>query len=129
MLKSLREQARLTQAELAEKTGLKQSLISRYETGTRERVDLTLLAPIATALGVTVDEICLRAGLPTLPIVAKTAIMRRLESIVDQLSPARQEEIIALATALGTMPEPVIRPSDVLVKGDQTENAPEPADD
>lgn len=128
VIKSLREKAGLSQAELAQMAGLQQSLISRYETGSRERVDTTMLAPIAKALGVTVDEINLRAGLPTLPIVEKTALMRRLERVVNQLSPARQEELIAIAIALGTMPEPTIRPADVLEKGEPTENAPSTAD-
>ena len=55
-IKALREQAGMTQAELAEKANVDQSAVSRWENGdTRPR--RRQLPILATALGVTVDEL------------------------------------------------------------------------
>ncbi len=55
-LKSVRESKKLTQVDLAEKTGIHQQTISRYERGiVMPQVDSA--KSIADALGVTVDEL------------------------------------------------------------------------
>lgn len=55
-IKALREQAGMTQAELAEKANVDQSAVSRWEKGdTRPR--RRQLPILANALGVTVDEL------------------------------------------------------------------------
>ena len=55
-LAKLRKAAGLSQAELAERLGVTQPLISRYEKGERRMFD-DLLALTATALGVTPNEL------------------------------------------------------------------------
>ena len=55
-IKLLREQQRLTQAELAEKIGVSSKTISKWETG-KGLPDITLLQPLAQALGISVIEL------------------------------------------------------------------------
>jgi len=54
-LKRAREQAGLTQAELAKKAGVKQARISLWESGKRQQMSLEHLRSIARALGVSAD--------------------------------------------------------------------------
>ena len=56
MIKRLREQSMLTQAQLAEKIGVSDKAVSKWETG-RGLPDITLLEPVAKALGVSVFEL------------------------------------------------------------------------
>lgn len=55
-LRSLRRQRNLTLADLAEKTGISQSTLSRLESG-RRRADLQLLLPLAAAYGTPLDDL------------------------------------------------------------------------
>ena len=55
-IKKLREQKRLTQAELAELLAVSDKAISKWETG-RGYPDITLLEPLAQALGVSITEL------------------------------------------------------------------------
>ena len=55
-IKLLREQQKLTQAELAEKIGVSSKTISKWETG-KGLPDITLLQPLAQALGISVIEL------------------------------------------------------------------------
>lgn len=55
-IRSLREAAGLTQKQLAEKLGVTDKAVSKWETG-RGLPDITLLEPLATALGVSVAEL------------------------------------------------------------------------
>jgi transcriptional regulator with XRE-family HTH domain len=54
-IKRAREQAGMTQAELAEKAGVKQARISLWESGKRQQMSLEHLRSIARALGVSAD--------------------------------------------------------------------------
>ncbi|MCM1235825.1 MAG: helix-turn-helix transcriptional regulator [Ruminococcus flavefaciens] len=54
-LKEFREQRGLSQTELAERVGLKQTTISQYESGSR-RPNLSMAKKIADALGMTLDD-------------------------------------------------------------------------
>lgn len=57
--KELREKRGLSQTELANRVGLKQTTISQYENGTR-RPNLSVAKKLADALGTTLDEfVCL----------------------------------------------------------------------
>lgn len=56
-IKELREAMRMTQEELAQKSGVSRQTISSIETGKYENVLVGTLAAIATALGTTVDKI------------------------------------------------------------------------
>ena len=56
VIKSLREQKKLTQLQLAEKLGVSDKTISKWETG-KGYPDITLLEPIADAFSVSVTEL------------------------------------------------------------------------
>ena len=55
-VKQLREDRRLTQAELAERLGVSSKTVSKWETG-KGLPDITLLQPLASALGVSLIEL------------------------------------------------------------------------
>ena len=55
--KERREELRMTQEELAQKSGVSRQTISSLETGKYENVLVGTLASIANALGTTVDKI------------------------------------------------------------------------
>lgn len=56
VIKTLREKKRMTQTELAEKIGVTDKAVSKWETG-RGLPDITLVEPIAKALGLSVGEL------------------------------------------------------------------------
>lgn len=56
-IKERREELKMTQEELAQKSGVSRQTISSIETGKYENVLVGTLAAIATALGTTVDKI------------------------------------------------------------------------
>lgn len=56
MIRRLREEKRLTQAELAECLNVSDKAVSKWETG-KGYPDITLVEPIAAALGVSVPEL------------------------------------------------------------------------
>ena len=55
-IRRLREAKRLTQAELADKIGVSDKAVSKWENG-KGFPDITLLEPIAESLGVSVIEL------------------------------------------------------------------------
>ena len=55
-IKELRQNANITQAELAAKIGTSQSVVCRYENGDRN-IDLDTAAAIARALNCTIDDL------------------------------------------------------------------------
>ena len=56
IIRRLREEKGMTQAELAEKLSVSDKAVSRWETG-RGYPDITLIEPLASALGVSVSEL------------------------------------------------------------------------
>lgn len=56
IIRQLREEKGMTQAELAEKLSVSDKAVSRWETG-RGYPDITLIEPLASALGVSVSEL------------------------------------------------------------------------
>ncbi len=56
-LKQIREKANMTQAVLAEKSGVSRVTISRLETGELEETTLGTLSKLANALCVSIDEL------------------------------------------------------------------------
>lgn len=55
-IKQLREEKKLTQAELGEKLGISSKTVSKWETG-KGLPDITLLQPLAEALGISLIEL------------------------------------------------------------------------
>jgi transcriptional regulator with XRE-family HTH domain len=62
-LKALREIARMSQQSLAVSAGLSVSLVSQIERGSRVDPRMSTITALATALGVTLDELVGRNGL------------------------------------------------------------------
>ncbi len=56
VIRTLREKNKMTQADLAAKIGVTDKAISKWETG-RGLPDITLIEPIAKALGLSVGEL------------------------------------------------------------------------
>lgn len=56
-IKEIREAKSMTQEELAEKSGISRATISGLENGTERNTTSKTLVKIATALGVTIDQI------------------------------------------------------------------------
>nr|WP_029423477.1 helix-turn-helix transcriptional regulator [Alicyclobacillus macrosporangiidus] len=56
-LREFRKAKGLTQADLSKLSGVPQSVISDIETGTAKNPTVTVLAKLAKALGVTLDEL------------------------------------------------------------------------
>lgn len=56
VIKTLREKKKMTQAEFAEKIGVTDKAVSKWETG-RGLPDITLIEPVAKALGLSVGEL------------------------------------------------------------------------
>lgn len=56
-LKQIREKSKMTQAELAEKSGVGRVTISRLETGELEETTLGTLSKLANALHVSIDDL------------------------------------------------------------------------
>ena len=55
-IRQLREDRRMTQADLAQKLGVSSKTISKWETG-KGLPDITLLQPLAQALGISIIEL------------------------------------------------------------------------
>lgn len=56
-IKRIRKQSGLSQQDLAERCGISKSQLSRMESGEQENPLIKTIIPIATALGVSLDEI------------------------------------------------------------------------
>lgn len=87
----LRIQARLTQAELAGRLGLKQQLIAAYEKGSR-RIPLSYLKPLAEALSVEIEDLLGTEKKPRRRGPAPV-LLKKLEQI-QRLPPAKQKTIV-----------------------------------
>lgn len=59
-IKELREKKRLTQEELAEKSGVSRTTISNLENDSNKTVNTRTLSKIASALGVKLESLFLR---------------------------------------------------------------------
>ena len=86
-LARIRKERGFTQKELAEKTGLIQTLISDYERG-KLRLNADMILRFATALEVSTDELLQPAG-PRPTRKPSRKVLRRLE-LIESL-PARQQ--------------------------------------
>ncbi|QHN02733.1 helix-turn-helix transcriptional regulator [Granulicella sp. WH15] len=77
----LRNAKGLIQEELSEKIGRANNYISRVETGRIKTVPFDVLAKIALALDVTIDDLLFVDGITETPDVIKARIHRWLETI------------------------------------------------
>ena len=65
LLREVRQEAGVTQVDLAAKLGTQQAMVSNYERGER-RLDLIELQQVCEALGITVSEFVIRFEKATL---------------------------------------------------------------
>jgi transcriptional regulator with XRE-family HTH domain len=90
-LARIRRERGFTQIELAEKTGLVQTLVSDYERG-KLRLNAEMILRLATALEVSTDDLLQPAG-PRESKIASRKVLRRLERI-EALQPAQQTVLL-----------------------------------
>jgi transcriptional regulator with XRE-family HTH domain len=100
-----RRRAGLTQAELAEASGVTDETISRIERGRYEPAVSTLIQ-LADALDTSIDQLA-REGerekersAPRRAAPAVSPIVRRLRARIDALTPAAQRALLAIAEEL-----------------------------
>jgi transcriptional regulator with XRE-family HTH domain len=111
IVRSRRELAGLTQADLADKAGVKQSYLSRLEAGKRDsRPSAVVLGRIARALGVSVDELLLEAGARPSKNPTEELRLKRLERAFVSLPADRQVELLAIAETLAKLPGATLAP-------------------
>ena len=92
-LARIRKERGLTQKDVAERTGLIQTLVSDYERG-RLRLAADMIVRFAVALGITTDELLQpkeRQAAPTRKISRK--VLQRLERI-ESLPPYKQRALL-----------------------------------
>jgi transcriptional regulator with XRE-family HTH domain len=77
-LKALREQRGLSQSELGEKAGVKEMIISHFETGARPAASAATLVKLANALDVSIDYLLCRTDDPVAVGGRVGALMRTL---------------------------------------------------
>lgn len=91
-LKELREEAQLTQKQLAEKIDNVQRNVSNWENGTSEP-DCETIVKLADVLGVTTDEL-LDRGAPPAADIAKLSASAPLLREILQLSDKQREALL-----------------------------------
>jgi transcriptional regulator with XRE-family HTH domain len=96
-VRSNRTHQRMTQAELAEKTGMSDVYISRIETGTRSP-SLGSLLKIALILGISLDSLVLNAPITSLP-----KEFRKFSDLLADCDNFEREQIIKNARAFKKM--------------------------
>jgi len=108
-IKSLREYQGWSQTELAEKSGVGQSYISRLEDGDAPNVSGVILGRIATALETTVDFLLGRIDNPSPypstnhPLLKDPDIHRLLECC-ETLDPGGRQALIGIAERMSGLP-------------------------
>nr|MBC7245520.1 helix-turn-helix transcriptional regulator [Chloroflexota bacterium] len=93
-IRAIRQEAGLSQKELAEAAGIDQSYLSMIESGQRHNPGTRLMARLAQALHVSMDELAARAGyLPHTP--SSDALAEQALRLFRQLPRWRQEDVVA----------------------------------
>jgi transcriptional regulator with XRE-family HTH domain len=98
-LREIRKRRGLTQAELAQKLGLQQSMIAQYERGYIRVHAATLIVRLAAALQVTPNELLGTEDIRTEDVLKSRSLLRRLKQ-VNQLPAADQKALIRFLDAL-----------------------------
>ena len=99
-IKRLREQLGVSQLELAEKSGVNQSLLSKYERGVVKNPPHSALVKLAEAAGVSLDELnaaCTNVPLQAEPIFAgkKPEFIPQYEMVINLDNPNYRDAIFA----------------------------------
>jgi transcriptional regulator with XRE-family HTH domain len=109
-LREIRKRRGLTQAELAERLGLQQSMIAQYERGYIRVHAATLIVRLAAALQVTPNDLLGTQELQIDGALGNRALLRRLKQI-DQLPVADQKALIRFLDALFARHQSTRQPS------------------
>lgn len=110
LIRRLREEARLTQSELAERVGTTQSVISRLESEDYEGHSLSMLYRVASALDRRVEMRTVDADAPTLEVRERVAGYRaEADAVTEQTSDDTPRGGVAAAAALVLTPEELER--------------------
>ncbi|MBC7233928.1 MAG: helix-turn-helix transcriptional regulator [Chloroflexi bacterium] len=93
-IRTIRQEAGLSQKELAEAAGIDQSYLSMIESDQRRNPGTRIMARLAQALRVSMDELAARAGyLPRTP--PPDALAEQALRLFRQLPRWRQEDVVA----------------------------------
>jgi transcriptional regulator with XRE-family HTH domain len=96
-LREVRKRRGMTQAELAEKVGIRQVLVSQYELG-QVRIHGALLAAFAKTLRTSADEILGLKGSKENGLIEDRRFLRRLERI-DRLPRRKKDALLTTIDA------------------------------
>lgn len=107
VLRRLRERSNLSQAQLAKLAGVRQTDISRLETGQRGNVRFELVARLAAALSLSLDDVAYAAGIIPKP-PSSAAGSKRLADARYALEEA-MEKATSLQEHLTTMHAALVR--------------------
>jgi transcriptional regulator with XRE-family HTH domain len=97
-LAELRKAAGFTQQELAQELGVSRRMIAYYE-GETEHPPAALLPGLATALGVTTDELLGATPLRRRPAKADSRLQRRMQQI-EKMPPKEKRQVLQILDAL-----------------------------
>ncbi|WP_433868150.1 helix-turn-helix domain-containing protein [Ralstonia wenshanensis] len=97
-LAALRKAAGFTQVELAAELGISQRMVAYYESP-QAAPPANLLPAIATALGVSIDELFGRAGKRRLVKQDGDSRLRRRLLAIEKLDPAEKRQVLQLIDA------------------------------
>ena len=92
-LKAIRESRHLTQGQLAVKSGVAQSIISRIERGVITNIRLSTARQLADALGVEISDLMVAPSPPADPIDLTDPSLRIHLSAIGELPPEDQRTL------------------------------------
>lgn len=102
-IKRLREEAKWTQAKLAEESGITGAALSKIEKGDGRMPTIVVLRKIAAALKVPVNELTGESADAFSPEEGKTRAFHRKWGVLEDLSEEDQEMLIGMAERLRKM--------------------------
>lgn len=105
-IRKLRLERKLTKQDLANMAGTTVARVRWLEEAQTAQYDsnIALLLSVCAALGVTLDELLLAAGLIQSPDPALALRLAQLERLFRAMPPDRQEDVLAIVTTLSTAP-------------------------
>jgi transcriptional regulator with XRE-family HTH domain len=93
VIRTLREQKKLTQGQLAIKAGVGRSTVTMIESGQREHITVDVLAKLAKALDTTPNDILERTGLKR-PSPGSDPYFEALEAIWEMIPDWKKRDMV-----------------------------------
>lgn len=103
-LRAAREAARLTQEELAKKSGVKQGTISKIERGDADSSTFTV--QLAVACGVRPEWLAMESGEMTDGLYARDPKARAVLLAMEQMPEYKKDVLVATSNSLAEQPKP-----------------------